>query len=74
MVQVGQSQTAHGGMLYDTVPGGPPESIGGKGGFNGFDGPSGSDIIAVVGFVACAESSGNVPVATGKHSVNADVM
>lgn len=84
VVQVGQSQTAHGGMLYETPPGGRcPSGLsglhGGEGGYGGLDGsmPSGPGVDIIVGLGGCCSGSGrNVSEAeaTGKHSVNADVM
>lgn len=82
VVQLGQSQTAHGGMLYVTTPGccdtsRCSESPGGEGGYVGLDGetPGGSAINVIVGSAGCFEAEGNVSKAksTGKHSVKADV-
>lgn len=84
VVQVGQSQIAHGGMLYDTIPNGCgfsklSEFAGDIGRFVGFDGsPSSiSGVDSIVGFAGrCAKSGDNLSEAeaTGKHSVNVDVI
>lgn len=84
VVQVGQSQIAHGGMLYATTPGGCglselSEFADDKGIFAGFDGStsSGSAVNSIGGFAACgAEPGENVSAAeaTGKHSVKVDVI
>lgn len=84
VVQVGQSQIAHGGMLYVTTPDGSgfselSEFAGDKGRFAGFDGSasSGSGNDSIVGSAGrCAKSGDNTSEAeaTGKHSVNVDVI
>lgn len=84
VVQVGQSQTAHGGMLYVTTPGdcGPSgfsKSARDKGEYARFDGPtsSGSGAKIIVGFADCFAGSGDSvseAEAIRKHSVNADVI
>lgn len=84
VVQVGQSQIAHGGMLYDTTPNGCgfsklSEFADDIGRFAGFDGSTSSisGVDSSVGFAGrCAKSgdSTSEAEATGKHSVNVDVI